>query len=109
MVKQKQKDEFQELFGAGKAQRQRTVSKGLDGQRSLRGLVTKPTPLFRTYKGKKYTALLSPDGTITLRHKKYNTPTAAAKAIVDRSTVNGWHFWYIEDLNGDWIKLYKHR
>jgi Restriction Enzyme Adenine Methylase Associated/GIY-YIG catalytic domain len=109
MVRQKQMDEFQGLFGINKAKKQSIRGDNVDGKRTLKGLVSKPAPLFHEYKGKKYTAMLNPDGTITLKNKKYNTPTAAAKAVVDRSTVNGWHFWYIEDLNGDWIKLYKHR
>lgn len=109
MVRQKQMDEFQGLFGINKAKKQAIHGKGFNGKRTLKGLVSKSTPLFREYKGKKYTATLNPDGTITLKNKKYNTPTAAAKAIVDRSAVNGWHFWYIADLNGDWIKLYKHK
>ena len=109
LVRQKQIDEFQGLFGISKDKKQSIRSAGVEGKRTLKGLVSKPAPLFREYKGKKYTATLNPDGTITLKNKKYNTPTAAAKAVVDRSTVNGWHFWYIEDLNGDWIKLYKHK
>ncbi|HWT01576.1 MAG TPA: GIY-YIG nuclease family protein [Pyrinomonadaceae bacterium] len=109
MVRQKHSDEFQSLFGINKTKKQSIRSDGVDGKRTLKGLVSKPTPLFREYKGKKFTATLNPDGTITLKNKRYNTPTAAAKAVVDRSAVNGWHFWYIEDLNGDWIKLYKHK
>jgi len=33
------------------------------------------------------------------------TPTAAAKAIVKRSAVNDWKFWYTKDMNGEWIRL----
>ena len=113
MVRQKQKDEYQELFGVPRASGRRksgnAAERAAESHRSLPGLVSKPTPLFREYKGKKYKATLDPDGTITLKNKKYGSPTAAAKAVVDRSAVNGWHFWYIEDLNGDWIKLYKFR
>jgi len=109
LVRQKQTDEFQGLFGISKAKKQSIRNDGIEGKRTLKGLVSKPAPLFREYKGKRYTATLNPDGTIKLKNKNYSTPTAAAKAIVDRSTVNGWHFWYIEDLNGDWIKLYKHK
>ena len=36
------------------------------------------------------------------------SPTAAAKAVVVRSQVNGWNFWYIEDVNGDKMKLSKY-
>jgi hypothetical protein len=39
-----------------------------------------------------------------LKNKKYSTPTAAAQAITNTS-VNGLGFWFIEDLNGDLVKL----
>lgn len=106
MVMQRQKDEIRELFG-GQARPRRVVRKSNNVQRSLTGLVSKRTPIYRNYKGKQYIASLNPDGTIILKGKKYSSPTAAAKAVVDRSSVNGWRFWYIEDVNGDKIKLYK--
>jgi hypothetical protein len=108
MVVQRQKDELRGLFG-GKSKPRRAIKRANDGQRSLVGLVSKKTPLYRNYKGNQYTASLHPDGTILLNGKKYASPTAAAKAIVDRSSVNGWTFWYIEDLNGDKIKLNRFR
>lgn len=104
MVVQRQKEELRELFG-GKAIPLQAAKKVNNGQRSLIGLVSKKTSLSRNYKGEQYTASLHPDGTILLKGKKYNSPTAAAKAVVDRSSVNGWRFWYIKDLNGDKIKL----
>ncbi|MEJ7577579.1 MAG: GIY-YIG nuclease family protein [Pyrinomonadaceae bacterium] len=111
MVKQKQMQELRELFG-GVIEKRRSKTEtreASNSKRNLKGLVSKPTPLFREYKGKGYKATLNPDGTILLKSKKYFSPTGAAKAVVDRARVNGWHFWYIEDLNGDWIKLYKHK
>lgn len=35
----------------------------------------------------------------------FDTPTAAAKSIVKRSSVNGWRFWYIKDENNEWVRL----
>jgi hypothetical protein len=107
-VKQKHKQELQELFGGSRQTRRTESGTTSNIQRNLKGLVSKPTHLFREYKGMGYKAMLNPDGTILLKGKKYNSPTAAAKAVVDRSSVNGWHFWYIEDLNGDWVKLFKY-
>jgi hypothetical protein len=108
MVRRKQKEEFTELFGGG-----RTITKGVrrqtpKGKRTLIGLVSKRTALYRSYKGRDYRAALNPNGTIVFRGRKYSTAGAAAKSIVKRP-VNGWGFWYIEDLNGDWIKLYKYK
>ena len=70
----------------------------------LEGLVKQRTALTRTYKGTEYKAFLYPNGEITVKGKKYASPSGAAKAIVNRE-VNGLSFWYIQDLNGDWVKL----
>lgn len=103
LVKQKQQEEIELLFGEKKKERRIRVSKS--HPKTPRGLVSKRTHLYRTYKGKEYKAILTPAGTIVLRKKHYKTPTAAAKAIVDRKSVNGWAFWYIKDKNGEWVRL----
>lgn len=101
MIKAKQKQELNELFG-GKKARQRQVKQR---DRNIEGLVSRRTKITKTYKGKEYTAYLYPSGTITTGKKKFTSPTAAAKSIVKRPTVNGWSFWFIRDSNGDWVKL----
>ena len=63
----------------------------------------------QTYKGKEYKAMLSSNGKIKLGNKIFYTPTAAAKSVVDRSTVNGWTWWYIKDSSGEWVKLSEYR
>jgi len=104
MVAQKQKDEFTILFGTtakGKVKKKLKTSH----PKTLEGLVSKATLLHKKYKGKEYKAKLTPKGQIKIGNKSYNTPTAAAKTIVKRKAVNGWRFWYIKDLNGEWVKL----
>jgi hypothetical protein len=108
LVKQKQREELLGLFGGGRAKRQWASKEKVSGERSLNGLVSKRTLLYRTYKGTEYKVTLNPNGLISLNGKKYNSATAAAKAVVNRP-VNGWSFWYIEDLNGDWIKLGRYK
>jgi len=99
MVKQRQREEFEEMFAGMKRKKAtRRISK-----RTLKGLVSKRTPLYRTYKGREYKAYLLPSG--KFRGRSYTTPTAAAKAVVQRPSVNGWRFWYIRDTSGDWVKL----
>ncbi len=102
MVQQKQKDELSKLFGSkGSVLKKQPIT---HVRRSLVGLVKQSTPLYKTYKTKDYKATLRSDGTIILNNKKYSTLTAAAQAITHTS-VNGLGFWFIEDLNGDLVKL----
>lgn len=108
MIKQKQREELDEMFGEGLRKRPSDKSKP-SKLKSLVGLVSKKTSLYRTYKGKEYKALLTPRGKIKLAGKIYLTPTAAAKAIVKRTAVNGWKFWYIKDMNGEWIRLSEYK
>lgn len=107
MIRQKQKQELSDLFGES-AKGTSPRRKRFTSQRTLLGLVSRRKGLYRNYKGNKYSAILFPNGTIRLGKNNYSSPTAAAKVVVDRSQVNGWNFWYIEDVNGDRIKLSKY-
>jgi hypothetical protein len=64
MVKQKQKEELERLFGTGKGLKQKATSATRKG--SLKGIVRTKAPLFRTYKGKEYKAILETNGRISL-------------------------------------------
>ncbi len=76
--------------------------------RILKGLVDKNTSIFRTYKGVKHTAVLTPAGTIRYKSKIYSSATAAAKAVVD-GRVNGWRFWKIKNSAKQFVKLKEYR
>ena len=77
---------------------------------SLVGLVSKQATLFRQYKGRDYTAKLSPKGTIAFKGKTYKSATGAAKAVIGANrAVSGWVFWYIKDLDGNWVRLENYR
>lgn len=109
LVKQKQAEEFSDMFGTTKLSSRKT-EKGLKRHpKTLKDLVTKRTRLYRTYKGKEYRAFLYPSGTIKIGSKSFKTPTAAALAIVKRRTVNGWTFWYIKDERGEWVRLSEYK
>jgi hypothetical protein len=106
-VQAKQKQELQEMFG-DKHAAGRVIRAVLDTGPAapLKGLVAKRTQLFREYKGHGYTASINPQGVINYGGKRYNSATAAAKAIVKRKgAINGRAFWYIKDANGDWVRL----
>jgi len=104
LVRKSQKDEYEQMFGAGRSTAKRRVK--ATTPRSLVGLVKRATPLYRTYKGKEYSAKLTPKGEIIYKGTSYTSPTGAAKAVIQTNrAVNGWTFWYIKAENGEWIRL----
>ena len=107
LIKKKQKREFEEMFRKNRKESKVTKHVSFRNKRTLRGLVSKPTTLFKTYKGREYKAILEPNGVIRLGNKNFATPTAAAKTIIRRptGTVDGWRFWYLKDSNGEWLRL----
>lgn len=105
-IQQKQKEELSKLFGTKRAAGRIATKSTQASQRTIEGLVSKRTVLYRTYKGKEYKAALSPKGVITYAGHSYQSPSAAAKAIiVGKGAVNGWAFWYIKSSSGDWVRL----
>lgn len=56
------------------------------------------------YKGKLYRALVRRDGRIGFDGVIYDTPSAAAAAVVGHAA-NGWQFWKYERAPGDWVIL----
>jgi hypothetical protein len=109
LIKAKQKEELADLFAEFKKHEPRRISKAVGRAKSLVGLVSKRTPIYREYKGREYTGTLSPKGVITLNGKQYTSPSGAAKAILKSGAANGWSFWYIKDDAGDWVKLRDYR
>lgn len=106
MIQLKQKEELSNLFPTKNAAGRKVPKTSQASQRTIEGLVAKRTVLYRTYKGQEYKAALSPKGVITYAGQRYQSPTAAAKAVIKRpSAVNGWAFWYIKNSSGDWIRL----
>lgn len=102
MVKQKQKSDYDKMFGIppmGAKKKIEAIS------RNIEGLVSNRTQIYRSYKGKEHKAYLYPDGTIRLGNASYTSPSGAAQSVVGRGAVNGWHFWYIKDSVGDWVRL----
>lgn len=101
MVRQKQNEEFSEMFDLkSKSHKKRIKQK----KSSLQGLVKKNTKLFRTYKGKEYTAILRPSGKIRFNNKTFESPSSAGQSIVKHGC-NGWRFWYLKDNSGNVISL----
>ena len=101
MVKERQKQELEEMFGFGTSRLKKSKRKA---KISLEGLVKRNTDLFRTYKGKEYKAILTPRGLIKLKGKSYRSPSSAGKSIVKHGC-NGWRFWYLRNENNDIVSL----
>lgn len=102
MVKDKHRKEFDSMFGTRKSSNRKVLNKKSS---NLTSLVTKKTPIFKTYKGKEYKGILTPAGKIYLKKKVFTSPSAAAMSIIDRGAVNGWKFWYVKDTNGNIVQL----
>lgn len=64
-----------------------------------------PAPLRATYKGREFRARLRRDGSIRWNGDVFESPSAAAMAVVRRRGVNGWWFWTIERSPGLWVRL----
>ena len=67
--------------------------------------VKAPMKIRTKYKGKTYVAKVRKDGTILFQGEVYNSPSWAAKALVDKGQRNGWRFWKYERSPGDWVPL----
>lgn len=104
-IREFESDRRAELLGGWVAKRRRR-SKGRKarGKGALRGLVSRRLTLKAWYKGYEYTASLRKDGTIRYGRRVFDTPNAAAKAVLKRPA-SGWHFWRIKDSSGKWVRL----
>jgi hypothetical protein len=110
-IDKRQREERFKLLGrksSGKQKvRPKRKSKTTKAERPLKGLLRGRQRIYATYKGKDYKAKVRPNGEIEMipGGQLYDTPSAAAKAIVDRRTVNGWKFWKYKDKNGELVYI----
>jgi len=73
--------------------------------RPLKGKFPTGKMIYANYKGENYKAWVNSIGRIRYAETRYDTPTAAAKAIVSHGSVNGWIFWEYKDKSGNLKKL----
>jgi hypothetical protein len=57
-----------------------------------------------SYKGKRYSGQIRPDGKIRFLGKLFNSPSLAATEVTKRP-MNGWTAWSYERVPDDWILL----
>ena len=104
-IKSSDDDKRARLLGGSIAKkRRRAKTKDTKGSVVLAGLVTRRIPLKGYYKGYEYSATLRVNGKIYYDGDLYESPTAAAKTVTNR-TVNGWVFWKYKNRNGEWVSL----
>jgi predicted GIY-YIG superfamily endonuclease len=84
-----------------------TVKKTKAGkaERPLKNVFPGGKVFYGTYKGKKNKAWVNRLGRIRVNGKRYDTPTAAAKAIITKGAVNCWSFWKYKNKSGKLVKL----
>jgi Restriction Enzyme Adenine Methylase Associated/Protein of unknown function (DUF2924) len=80
--------------------RKAAAAKGSD---ALAGLVERRLALRVDYKGQRYLATLRKNGQVSYAGEQYESPSAAARAIVGRAA-NGWHFWWFKQ-GREWVRL----
>lgn len=103
-VKAQQDDERARLLGGNFARvRRRRKAAAHKGSLVFAGSMDKRVPLIADYKGGRFKASLRKDGRISYQRQLFDSPTAAAKAVVGRA-VNGWNFWYYK-RGREWVSL----
>ncbi|GAF95815.1 unnamed protein product [marine sediment metagenome] len=77
----------------------------------LKGLLKSYQRIYCFYKGNKFRAKVLPSGIIKMipGGQLFNSPSSAAKAIIDKGAVNGWNFWKYKDKSGNLVPLKKLR
>ncbi|RLA38659.1 MAG: hypothetical protein DRR42_28405 [Gammaproteobacteria bacterium] len=94
------------LGGAIARNRRRSVTRNTRGTTVLAGLVGRKIGLRAYYKDYYYFATLTVNGKIRFDGDVFESPTAAAKMIIEGRSVSGWNFWrYKDKKSGDWVPL----
>lgn len=111
-IKIVQASKLESLVGSRKRRKKKAITKTRKAIRNndslsppLAGLVSRRFEVRHEYKGILYKAHILKSGWISFKGEKYFTPSAAAKAIVDRPTVNGWSFWRYRNHRGEWVSI----
>ncbi len=81
--------------------------KTIEGDRPLKGLLRGWQRIYATYKGKEYKAKVRPNGMIEMipGRQLYDSPSAAALAIIQKGQRNGWIFWKYKNEKGELVML----
>ncbi len=96
-----------EILGTEKVGKRKTrgVRKAAKEKRPLKGFFPSGKVLYGRYKGKDYKLWANRIGRIRFNGKLYDSPSGAAKAIIDKGAVDGWNFWKYKDKSGNLIAI----
>jgi len=108
-IRAEQWEELQLLIGddrrKAKLVRVPPAKKEAEGRRpALAAFIERGFQIRARWKGTKYKARVLRDGRISLKGKRYRSPSLAASSIA-RHAMNGWLFWQFERSPGDWVEL----
>lgn len=97
---------FDELLGrkAKPGLKQKKVRKSKK-DRPLNGFFPGGKVIYASYKDNNYKAWVNSRGRIRCDGIRYDSPTAAAKAIIKRGAVSGWNFWRYKNDSGELVRL----
>jgi len=98
------------LVPAGRSGRSQNAASDKRGTRGTRGTATSDSIVPRNktlrawHRDWQYRAVLHPSGRVTYDGTKYDSPSAAARAVVGTRR-NGWRFWHYRDSSGEWVPI----
>jgi hypothetical protein len=110
LIEAKNKKQMENILGTAKKKKKSKITQWTGLHKAPKGLVlhkllSPGAQIKAKYKGKEFIATIDDQGKILLMGKLFNSPTAAGKSVIDRSTVNGWQFWKYQNSEGKWIAL----
>lgn len=104
-IKELQSQELARLIGGKRRLKAKPPGGRLKGSELASYLAQRgATQLRASYKGRLFKARVRSDGKVRFDGQIYNSPSAAAVAVVGRAC-NGWSFWKLERAPGDWVSL----
>ena len=72
----------------------------------LAAFTNRPSRLRGFLKGKRFRARVLRSGMISVKGKRFNSPSMAAYHVIGgRRAINGWWSWHYERAPGDWVRL----
>lgn len=105
LMAERDADRRARLMGGHVARRRRRVkTRRTKGTRCLEGVVDRSIRLRARHRGREYKARLLTTGEIGYRRMRFDSPTAAARAVAPK-TRNGWIFWQYRNDRGEWVAL----
>jgi len=109
-IKHRQDEEREKIFSKRKRKirlkkGKKRIRKTRAEKRPLKGFFKSGKVLYGRYKGKDYKLWVNRIGRIRFNGKLYDSPSGAAKAIVDKGAVDGWNFWKYKNKSGNLIAI----